>query len=266
MAHSQAPPIVTLTTDFGLSDHYVGTIKGVILSRCPQAVIIDITHELPAFSTVAGAYAIAQAARFFPAQTFHVVVVDPGVGTVRKPILVQAGNQTFIAPDNGVLALVLQQHKAATVREITNRALWLESPSPTFHGRDIFAPVAASLAAGEAKPEQVGPVLTRYEQVADLQAKEAEPGVWQGIVLSIDRFGNVITNFPSNSSSTAFTLNVKDREVNTFHRTFGEAPAGQLFAFHGSSGYIEIGLNQQSAARALKLSLGDPITLRDTIL
>jgi S-adenosylmethionine hydrolase len=266
MAVSHAPPIVTLTTDFGLSDHYVGTIKGVILSRCPQAIITDITHELPAFSTVAGAYAIAQASRFFPPQTIHVVVVDPGVGTVRKPILVQAGNQTFIAPDNGVLALVLQQHKAATVREITNRALWLESPSETFHGRDIFAPVAASLAAGLAKPEQVGPVLARYEHLADLEAREAEPGVWHGVVLSIDRFGNVITNFPSNTSSTTFTLDVSGQRVKAFHRTFGEAPAGQLFAYHGSSGYIEVGMNQQSAARALEISLGDRITLRDTIL
>lgn len=266
MPFAQTSPIITLTTDFGLSDHYVGTIKGVILSRCPQAVITDITHELPPFSTIAGAYAIAQAARFFPPYTIHVVVVDPGVGTVRKPVLVQAGNQAFIAPDNGVLALVLQQHKAATVREITNRSLWLEWPSETFHGRDIFAPVAASLAAGLAKPEQVGPVLTKYEKMPDLEAKEAEPGVWQGSVLSIDRFGNVITNFPSNTSSTTFALTVSGRHVNAFHKTFGDAPAGELFAYHGSSGYIEIGMNLQSAASNLKVSIGDPVARRDTIL
>lgn len=266
MAPHLTSPIVTLTTDFGLSDHYVGTIKGVILSRCPQAVITDITHELPPFSTIAGAYAIAQAARFFPPQTIHLVVVDPGVGTVRKPILVQAGNQSFIAPDNGVLALVLQHHKAATVREISNRSLWLESPSETFHGRDIFAPVAASLAAGVAKPEQVGPVLTKYEQMPDLEAQEAEPGIWHGSVLSIDRFGNVITNFPSNTSSTTFALAVNGHHINAFHKTFGDAPVGELFAYHGSSGYIEIGMNLQSAARTLNVSLGDPVTRRDTIL
>jgi S-adenosyl-L-methionine hydrolase (adenosine-forming) len=266
MTTSPTPPILTLTTDFGLSDHYVGTMKGVILGRCPHCLIVDITHDLPPFSILGAAYAIAQAARFFPPQTIHVVVVDPGVGTVRKPLLVQAGNQIFIAPDNGVLALVLQQHKAATVREIKNRALWLDSPSETFHGRDVFAPVAASLAAGLAKPEQVGTVLRAYEKVSDLQASESEPGIWHGLVLSVDHFGNVITNFPSNTSSTSFTLDVKGQQISAFHKTFGEAPPGLLFAFHGSSGYIEIGMNQQSAAQALEVSLGDGITLRDTIL
>ncbi len=266
MAVSPAPPVITLTTDFGLSDHYVGTMKGVILSRCPQAVVVDITHDLPAFSILTGAYSISQAARFYPAHSIHVVVVDPGVGTARKPILVQAGNQTFIAPDNGVLALVLQQHKAATVREITNRALWLEVPSETFHGRDVFAPVAATLAAGAAKPEQVGPVLRAYERLPDVEPKEVEPGIWHGVVLSIDRFGNVISSFHSNTSSTTFTLSANDKAIAAFHKTFGDAPPGQLFAYHGSSGYIEIGMNQQSAAKALGVSLGDRITLRDTIL
>ena len=266
MAVPQVPPVITLTTDFGLSDHYVGTMKGVILSRCPQAVIVDITHDLPAFSILTGAYSISQAARYYPPHSIHVVVVDPGVGTARKPILVQAGNQTFIAPDNGVLALVLQQHQAATVREITNRALWLEFPSQTFHGRDVFAPVAASLAAGTAKPEQVGPVLKAYERLPDLQPKEIEPGTRLGVVLSIDHFGNIITNFHSDTSSSTFTLSVKDEAINTVHRTFGDAPPGLLFAYHGSSGYIEIGMNQQSAAKTLGVSLGDRITLRDTIL
>jgi S-adenosyl-L-methionine hydrolase (adenosine-forming) len=178
----------------------------------------------------------------------------------------QAGNQIFIAPDNGVLSLVRQHHQAATVREIKNRAFWLESPSDTFHGRDVFAPVAALLAAGTATPEQVGPVLTKYEKLSDLQASEAEPGLWQGVVLSIDHFGNIITNFPSNTSSTSFMLTVKGEEVSAVYKTFGDAPPGRLFAFHGSSGYIEIGMNQQSAAKALKVALGDQVTLRDTIL
>lgn len=265
MAVSTAPPIITLTTDFGLSDHYVGTMKGVILTRCPHATIIDITHDLPAFSILTGAYSISQAARFFPSQTIHVVVIDPGVGTHRKPILVEAGNQKFIAPDNGVLALVLQQHKAATVREITNRNLWLESPSQTFHGRDLFAPVAASLAAKLASAEQVGPVLYKYESLPDLHPRQVENGIWNGSVLNIDHFGNVITSFLSNTSSTSFTLEANGQQINAIHRTFGEAPPGQLFAYHGSSGYIEIGINQQSAAVALKVSTGDQVTLRDTI-
>ena len=265
MANSTAPPIITLTTDFGLSDHYVGTMKGVILARCSNAVIVDINHDVPAFSILTGAFSISQAARFFPPGTIHVVVIDPGVGTSRRPILVEAGNQSFIAPDNGVLALILQQHRAATVREITNRALWLESPSDTFHGRDVFAPVAASLAGGLAKPDQVGPMLQGYETLRDLQATRIEAGITQGLVLNIDHFGNVVTNFPSYTWSDTSTITAKGKEVKRFYRTFGEAPAGELFMYHGSSGYLEIGMNQQSAARALGVSLGEKITLRDTI-
>lgn len=265
MATSTPPPIITLTTDFGLSDHYVGTMKGVILARCRNAVIVDINHDVPAFSILTGAFSISQAARFFPPGTIHVVVIDPGVGTSRRPILVEAGNQSFIAPDNGVLALILQQHRAATVREITNRGLWLESPSDTFHGRDVFAPVAASLAAGVAKPEQVGPTLQRYETLGDLEANRIENGVTQGLVLNIDHFGNVVTNFLSYASTDTSTIEVKSKKIKRFYRTFGEAPAGELFIYYGSSGYLEIGMNQQNAASALGVCLGEKITLRDTI-
>src|SRR6476469_5428090 len=139
-------PIITLTTDFGLQDHYAGTMKGVILSRCPQAQIVDITHAVPPFSLYAGAYAVDQAAPFFPPGAIHVVVVDPGVGTDRKPLLVEFREQFFVAPDNGVLSLLLTRNGGGTVREITNRELWLPRPSNTFHGRDVFAPVAAALA------------------------------------------------------------------------------------------------------------------------
>src|SRR5579863_9739840 len=221
------PPIITLTTDFGLSDHYVGTMKGVILARCSNAVIVDINHEIPAFSILNGAFSISQAARFFPPQTIHVVVIDPGVGTSRKPILVEAGNQTFIAPDNGVLALILQQHRAASVREITNRALWLESPSDTFHGRDVFAPVAAALASGAANADQVGPTLNSYEKLADLEARRIDTGITQGLVLNIDHFGSVVTNFPSYTSTDTSTIRVKEKDICGFYKTFGQAPAGQ---------------------------------------
>jgi hypothetical protein len=261
MAAFTSPPIITLTTDFGLSDHYVGTIKGVILNRCPQATIIDITHELPPFSILAGAYAISQAASFFPARTIHVIVVDPGVGTERKAILAEAGNQLFVAPDNGVLTLILDRDKQATVREITNRALWLDSPSQTFHGRDVFSPVAAFLASGKAKPDDVGPILDRPEQFRDIRPRQLHPGVLEGVVLSTDHFGNLITNFLSSTSGTTFILDVNRHKIKRFHKTFGEAPTGVLFVYHGSSGYLEIGMNQESAANALGVSPGDRITL-----
>jgi S-adenosyl-L-methionine hydrolase (adenosine-forming) len=254
-------PIISLTSDFGLSDHYVGTMKAVILSRCPGASIVDITHDVPSFSVLAGAHAISQAAPFFPAGSIHVVVVDPGVGTSRKAIFAEIGDQMFIAPDNGVLTLVLKRDKNAIVREITNNSLCLESPSNTFHGRDIFSPVAASIGAGKAQPEDVGPIIDSPELLAEIYPRQLQAGAWHGIVLSIDHFGNVITNLPFQASSKGFTLQLKGVSINAIHKTFGEAPANAPFAYHGSSGYIEIGVNQKSAAGALQVQPGDWVTL-----
>jgi S-adenosylmethionine hydrolase len=261
MAHSGQPPIVTLTSDFGLSDHYVGTMKGVILSRCPNATIIDITHDLPAFSILAGAYAISQAASFFPEGTVHVIVVDPGVGTERKAILASAGGQLFVAPDNGLLTLILDRDKRAVVREITNRDLWLPSPSQTFHGRDIFSPVGAHLASGKAQPADVGAVLERPERFRDISPRQIQTGVWEGVILSKDHFGNLITNFLPSIAGNKFLIDVNRHRINKLYKTFGEATPGVLFVYHGSSGYLEIGMNQQSAAHALGIAPGERITL-----
>ena len=259
------PPTITLTTDFGLQDHYVGTMKGVILSRCPDARILDITHNIPPFSLCAGAYAVAQAAPFFPAGTIHVVVVDPGVGTARKALLVEFQQQFFIAPDNGVLSLLLSHDAAFTAREITNRELWLPNPSNTFHGRDIFAPSAAYLASGSVRPQDVGPLLDRIECLPDLEPIETEPGVWRGKILSIDHFGNVITNF--RRPAGAFSLRIGPHHIRDFRETFGGATSELLFAYQGSSGYLELARNRRSAAQALDASPGDAVALhlRDTI-
>src|SRR5271170_2312318 len=157
MKTNRKAPIITLTTDFGLSNHYAGVMKGVILGICPTAQIVDITHEIPAYNVLAGAYAIQQAAGFFPAGTVHVVVVDPGVGTPRRGLLADSHDQYFIAPDNGLLSFILGGNPRAVIRELTNSDLWLKRVSSTFHGRDIFAPVAAAIAAGTAKPNDAGP-------------------------------------------------------------------------------------------------------------
>src|SRR5436305_5707584 len=141
-------PILTLTTDFGLSDHYVGTMKGVILGICPQAQIVDVSHEVTPFEAAEGAFIVAQAYRYFPSRTIHVVVVDPGVGSARRPILVEAGGHYFIAPDNGVLTMVLDSHPGYSARHLTAREYFRGMVSQTFHGRDIFAPVAGHLALG----------------------------------------------------------------------------------------------------------------------
>lgn len=259
-------PLVTLTTDFGVADHYVGTMKGVLISRCPSVRIVDISHEIAPFSIDSGAYTIDQAAPYFPAETIHVIVVDPGVGTARKAVLVEALGEFFVAPDNGVLSMVFERDPNAKAREIKNRDLWLTSPSSTFHGRDIFAPVAAALASGAIQAENVGPVIPQIELLPDLHPRQEKPGQWQGKLLSIDRFGNAITNFmaPAFSSiaSCRFSLRLGKRRITRFQNTFGEAPSGLCFAYFGSSGYIELGVKQQSAAALLKAAPGDLVRLQ----
>lgn len=259
------PPIITLTTDFGLKDHYVGVMKGVILSRCPEAQIVDITHDIPPFSLYAAAYAIDQAAPFFPPATIHVVVVDPGVGTKRKPLLVEFREQLLIAPDNGVLSLLLGRAGQSTPREITNRELWLPRVSSTFHGRDIFAPTAASLAAGIAKPGDAGPILEKVHCLPGLEPVEPEPGLWLGTILSVDHFGNIVTNFKPPTGS--FLLTIGERSITELRQSFGAAAPDLLFAYSGSSGYLEVGKNQGDAAQTLKAAAGHAISLRlrDTI-
>jgi S-adenosylmethionine hydrolase len=265
MAPARLPPIITLTTDFGLMDHYAGTMKGVVLKICPDARIVDISHDIAPFSIAAGAYEIAQAAPYFPDGTIHVVVIDPGVGTSRKALLVAASGQYFVAPDNGVLSMIVAQDRTAEAREITNRDLWLKPHSSTFHGRDIFAPVAAALASGTANPEEVGPVLVKIELIPDLEPKEIAPGVWRGRLLSADRFGNAITNFKADAfpaiASGGFRMRFGDHEIDQFHPTFGDAPPGVPFAYFGSSGYLEAGVIEQSAAELLHARAGDSITL-----
>lgn len=265
----RVPPIITLTTDFGLTDHYVGTMKGVLLSGCADVRIVDISHDIPAFSIYAGAYVIARAAPFFPPGTVHVVVVDPGVGTARRALLVEVKKQYFVAPDNGVLSLFLLRHGEAKIREITNRSLWRNPASLTFHGRDVFAPVAAALASGSARPEDVGPELEQITLLPDLEPAETEPGLWHGRVLSVDHFGNVITNFVCFEFPEVvrgeFTLCAGKKQIVEFRPTFGEAPEGLCFAYRGSSDYIEIGINQGSAAAYLGAVPGDAVTLRVTI-
>lgn len=251
-------PLLTLTTDFGLSDHYAGTMKGVILSRCPGAIIVDISHQVPAFSVYAGAYTIDQAARYFPGGTVHVIVVDPGVGTERKAMVVESGGQTFVAPDNGVLSMVLNRSHGSVVHEIANSDLFVHPVSDTFHGRDIFAPVAASIAAGNAKPQDAGPQLNEVMMLPDIEPEQIDADVWKGLILSVDHFGNLITNFPSAQfENKPFSLRIRDNSITGLFRSFGHAPEGELFSYFGSSGFIELGIRQASAGDALSV---DPET------
>ena len=260
-----ANPIITLTTDYGTNDHLVGTMKGVILKINPDVTIVDITHNVTAYDLLDGALAIGSAYAYFPPKTVHVVVVDPGVGTERRPLLVSAQNQYFIAPDNGVLSVIFEREDNVVVRHANVEHYYLSPLSKTFHGRDVFAPVAAWLTKGWQTPS-MGDEITDYKKFAMPKPKEAD-GSLMGVVLRVDAFGNLITNFRSEHLATNahengnLNLQVGAHAVKKLVDTFARGAAGEPIAYVGSSGYIEIGVNKGSAARTLALGRGTPVVL-----
>lgn len=255
-------PILTLTTDFGLSDHYVGAMKGVILGICPEAQIVDISHDVTPYAIAEGAFTIAQAYRYFPPGTVHVVVVDPGVGSARRPILMAAAEQLFVAPDNGVLSMIDADRPA--VRLLSNDAYFRHPVSRTFHGRDIFSPVAAHIANGVA-PEEMGPLLDDYVREDYQKPIPSGPQSWRGRVLKIDRFGNLVTNFSLHQfgeiASGNFRLMIGTTEIRLASSTYDGSLPGELFVIAGSSGYLEVSLNQGSAAERIGCQPGSPAEL-----
>jgi len=259
-----AKPILTLTTDFGLSDHYVGTMKGVILGICPQAQIVDISHDVSAFEIPEGAYLIAQAYRYFPKKTVHVVVVDPGVGTSRRPIVMEAAGQYFVAPDNGVLSMVYGEEKHR-IRLISNDRYFRQPVSGTFHGRDIFAPVAAHLAAG-VTPARLGRIVEDYLRPSFQKPQRSGKRTWSGQILKIDRFGNIVTNFHTSEfpdlERRNFTLSIGPQQIAVLARHYEECGHGELFLIAGSSGYLEVSVNQGSAARRIGCEAGAAAELK----
>lgn len=256
-------PLITLTTDFGLSDHYVGAMKGVILSICPRARIVDISHGVDAYAIAEGAFTIAQAYRCFPRGVVHVVVVDPGVGTSRRPILAQAAGQHFVAPDNGVLSMVYAREKHK-VRTITASRYFRSPVSNTFHGRDIFAPVAAHLAGGVAAA-RFGSLIADYLRLDFDKPARTGRRTWTGAILKVDRFGNIVTNFAVQDfpelDKRDFAMVVGPRRVETLARHYAERGIGEPFVIVGSAGYYEISVGQASAAKLLGCAAGAPLEL-----
>lgn len=256
-------PLITLTTDFGLSDHFVGTMKGVIAGIASQARVVDITHEVGAFQVSDGAFTIAQAYRYFPKKTIHVVVVDPGVGSSRRPILAEMAGQYFIAPDNGVLSMIYSREQPK-VRHITAHRYFLKPVSRTFHGRDIFAPVAAHLAAG-ILPDKFGKRIEDFLRLTLDKPSHTGEGSWTGAVLKVDHFGNLITNLHIDEfldmRTRPFELNIGLEKLTRLAPTFSEGAPGELFAIAGSSGYIEVAANQASAAKRLGCGVRSPVQL-----
>lgn len=253
-------PILTLTTDFGLSDHYAGTMKGVILGICRRAHLVDISHDVSPYAIAEGAYLIAQAYRYFPPKTVHVVVVDPGVGSDRRPILMEAAGQYFVAPDNGVLAMIFAREKHK-VRLISNERYFLKPVSRTFHGRDIFAPVAAHIAQGVA-PARMGKAIGDYVRPPFERPRKTGTRTWTGQILKIDRFGNAITNFQVDEFPSMEQLTIGRAKLRRLVGSYAEARAGELVAISGSGGYVEVSMNQGSAAEKLGCAAGDACQIR----
>jgi S-adenosylmethionine hydrolase len=261
-----ARPIITLTTDYGTSDHLVGTMKGVILGINPEAEIVDITHSIAPYDVLDAALTINQASRYFPNRTIHVVVVDPGVGTARRPLLVTAGTQFYIAPDNGVLSLVYEREKESiTARHITADHYFLRPISNTFHGRDIFAPVGGALS----KTWQTASFGDQIEDFVRLTLPKPKVtgNVVKGIVLRVDAYGNLVTNLTPEDVPSLKAENGKvkvlvgNQEVGKMVRTFADGAQGEPIALIGSSGFLEFAVNKGDAAKALKANRVAEVTV-----
>jgi len=262
---SVSNPIITLTTDYGTSDHLVGVLKGVILQILPHVTVVDINHHVVPFDILDGALAIGSAYHYFPPRTVHIVVVDPGVGTQRRPILVTGEQHYFVAPDNGVLSMVYEREPQVSVRHITSDHYFHTPISNTFHGRDVFAPVGAWLAKTY-QTEVFGEEITDYVRFSLPRAKPAGAGI-KGVVLRVDTFGNLMTSLTMDDlpetviAEGKIKLQIGGKRVEQFTRSFAQGPAGEPIAILGSSGFLEIAVNQGNAARALGVSRGAEVTL-----
>lgn len=258
-------PIVTLTTDYGTIDHLVGALKGVILKINPEVQIVDITHQVTPFDLLDGALAIASAYSYFPPRTIHVVVVDPGVGTERRPLLVTGQSQYFIAPDNGVLSGVFEKEQNFLVRHLTSEHYFLHPLSKTFHGRDVFAPVAGWLSKNW-QPGSMGEEITDFKRFAMPRPKEGDGGL-KGVVMKVDSFGNLLTTFrvedlPGDALEKGeVKLQLGSHPVTRLVPTFASGNAGEAVAYIGSGGYLEVGINKGNASKTLGVGRGAPVLL-----
>ena len=258
-------PFITLLTDFGTSDYYVAAMKGAILSRNPKVDIVDISHDIAPQSIRSAAYVLFGAYQSFPANTIHVVVVDPGVGSSRRPIVVRTSQHCFVGPDNGVFSLVLTHASNYEAFEITNRSLLAANISNTFHGRDVFAPIAAAVSLGI-------PLQEIGERVSTLQILSEQvrisPSSIESKIIHIDRFGNCITGIersalPGGELPQPFTLETVNHQIRRLKRFYLEQPAApnDPFVIWGSIGFLEISLVSSSAAAQLGLAIDDRVRL-----
>lgn len=254
--------IVTLLTDFGMRDYFVGAMKGALLSVNPEALIVDITHEVGPHDVEEAAFTLLAAYETFPAGTVHVAVVDPGVGSARRAIAVEGAGQIFVGPDNGVFGHVYERLGRFRVFHVVEKKFFRESASTTFHGRDVFAPVAGALSRG-ARASELGPEVTDFARLPFATPFRRDASTLVATVIHVDRFGNCITNVAprdlgEEASTRGARLIVSGREISSFRRFFADDAGadGEPFAVWGSAGFLEIAVFQDSAARALGLERG----------
>jgi S-adenosylmethionine hydrolase len=260
-------PIITLTTDFGTTDHFVGALKGVILDVTPDAQIVDISHAVQAFDVLDGALAISQAYSYFPNGTVHMVVVDPGVGTARRPIIASTDGYHFVAPDNGVLSMVYAREERVHVRHITSDHYFRMPVSNTFHARDIFAPVAAYLAK-QVDSHKFGDEIEDFVRFASPKPKAVDENRLRGVVLKVDRFGNLITNVRPEDApmlfgtdAAAFKIVVGSKEITDIRTSYAEGSPGEVFGILGSMGFLEIVANRAAAAQLTGAGKGSEVSI-----
>jgi len=260
-------PLITLLSDFGLKDPYVAEMKAVVLSICPQARLVDISHEIEKFNIRMGAFVLASAAPYFPKGTIHVAVVDPGVGTKRRALLVEAKGAFFVGPDNGLLMLAAERMGIRHVYSIMNERFMLSRVSRTFHGRDIFAPVAAHLANG-CKPSDFGVEIKDYLVPRFVKPRLTKKAL-VGEVLHIDDFGNIVTNISRAEfektgirEGAMIRFRLRDRVLKLkFCSTYGEVPVGKSLALIGSHDFLEISTNQRNAFQKFGAKVGDIVAV-----
>jgi len=259
-------PIITLTTDFGTNDHFVGAVKGVILDIVPEAAIVDISHAVQAFDVLDGALTISQTYSYFPTGTVHMVVIDPGVGTARRPIIASSDGYHFVAPDNGVLSMVYAREERIHVRHISADHYFRQPVSNTFHARDIFAPVTAYLAK-LVDSHKFGDEIEDYVRFAAPKPKPAGDNRLRGVVLKVDRFGNLITNITPEDAPELFTgkvtfkIVIGNKEISDLRSAYAEGAPGEVFGILGSMGYLEIVANRAAAAQITGAGKGSEVSI-----
>jgi S-adenosylmethionine hydrolase len=261
-------PILTLTTDFGTKDGFIGTLKGVIWGICPSAQIADISHEITPQNVLEGAFALWRAYPFFPTGTIHLAVVDPGVGTSRRPVAMRLGEHTFVGPDNGLFTPMIEDSEKngwlVEIVHLTNQKYFLPEISRTFHGRDIFAPVAAQLANGVPLTD-LGPTISDPVRLRMPKPEKTEDG-WRAHITVIDIFGNLTTDLPASALGhlERVSFHIHGREVRGLVTSYGNEPPGELVALVDSEDYIEVAIVNGNAEKILGAKVGDVVKIVTT--